>query len=477
MKFRLLLLLLLLPLLWIGIDNSHDWGDDFAQYLLQAKNMVSDLPQTNSKLVFAEGELPYAIVAYPVGFPCILAPLYSISGLYIPPYLYLNTAFLILTSLLFFDYLKRFFDVKTSLLITIFFSYNIISILLKSEILSEFPFTFVLIAIVFLLKADRQKSFLWIGILGGILISIRVSGLVILPAIFFWILIMEKQVELPKKLLRFGIFLSLSVAVFLTLNTIIFDIDIRNFFTFYTSQFESNRMMVPSNFFAFFEKFSAVFLPNFKSALITIPVIGIIVTGYFNKLKERQPAEWIFIFYLLLIVFYPYSSSGLRFIYPVLPFILIYFVKGFQIFCKLLLSNDRSFAILTIIFGCSIVISAKVLNFLPKNDGPYATDARSALNFIRKETPKDAIVLFSRARAMNLYGNRKSTFLIQNKNESNNFEILKKLNCDYILYADERSGAFNQSLQDFLIVNKSEFDTIYKVDRYLLLKMKDPVLP
>ncbi len=476
MKSKLLPVLLFLPLFWIGINNSHDWGDDYAQYLLQARNLIEGRAQTNNDLVFAEGQLPYAIIAYPVGFPILLAPVYSFYQLNIPPFLILNSVFLLLTSLLLFDYLKRTFDIRTSLLIALFFSYNIISILLKSEILSEFPFTFVLLTIIYLLKTDHRKSFLWAGILGGILISIRISGLVLFPAILFWLLIMQRQMSIQKRVLDFGIFFSLAVAVFLLLNTLLFNIEISNFFSFYAGQFESNRMMVPSNFFAFFEKFSAVFLPNFKSVLITIPVVTIIVAGFFNKMRERQPSEWLFIFYLFLIAFYPYSSSGLRFIYPVLPFILIYFVKGFQIIYRFIFSNDRSFTVLTIIMCCSIIISIKVLNSLPKPDGPYSSDARSVLSYIRKEIPEDAIVLFSRARAMNLYGERKSTFLIQNKNEEQNFSILKKLNCNYILYADERSGAFNQSLQDFLIVNQTEFDTIYKVDRYLLLKMKVPSL-
>ena len=106
MKFRLLLVLLLLPLFWIGISNSHDWGDDYAQYLLQSKNLIENRPQTNSDLVFAEGQLPYAIIAYPVGFPALLAPVYATFKLSISPYLYLNTLILILSAILLFDYLK-----------------------------------------------------------------------------------------------------------------------------------------------------------------------------------------------------------------------------------------------------------------------------------------------------------------------------------------------------------------------------------
>ena len=124
MKNRLLLFLFLLPLLWVGTSNSHDWGDDFSQYLLQAKNLIQDRPQTNQELVFAEGELPYAIVAYPVGFPILLAPFFDYFGLYIPPYLLLNAFFIILTTLFLFDYLKSSFDIKYSFCISPRIFYN-----------------------------------------------------------------------------------------------------------------------------------------------------------------------------------------------------------------------------------------------------------------------------------------------------------------------------------------------------------------
>lgn len=142
MKNRLLLFLFLLPLLWIGTSNSHDWGDDFSQYLLQAKNLAQDRPQTNQELVFAEGELPYAIVAYPVGFPILLAPFFDYFGLYIPPYLLLNAFFIILTTLFLFDYLKRSFDIKYSFLIAILFAYNLISLVLKKRSCRNFPSRF-----------------------------------------------------------------------------------------------------------------------------------------------------------------------------------------------------------------------------------------------------------------------------------------------------------------------------------------------
>ncbi|MBK6989486.1 MAG: hypothetical protein IPH33_15385 [Bacteroidetes bacterium] len=212
-------------------------------------------------------------------------------------------------------------------------------------------------------------------------------------------------------------------------------------------------------------------MPPLQSTLWTILLIIIILTGYYKKFKEGRLAEWFFIFYLLLIIVYPYASSGLRFIYPVLPFLIIYLVKGIQTIYHFITSKEKSFQLLTIIFqflcsypfGCSFHYQPGWALF---NRCSFCIESHT-----NKHSGK-CYCTFLRARALNLYAERKSTFLIQHKSEQENLAILKKLQCDYILYADERSGAFNQSLQDFLIINKSDYDTIYKVDRFLLLKMK-----
>ncbi|MCX6274981.1 MAG: hypothetical protein NTV09_07220, partial [Bacteroidetes bacterium] len=69
----LLLTGLLLPLFYINVKDSHDWGDDFAQYFIQARNILEHRPQTDNGLVFDKQAGEYALQAYPVGFPLILA--------------------------------------------------------------------------------------------------------------------------------------------------------------------------------------------------------------------------------------------------------------------------------------------------------------------------------------------------------------------------------------------------------------------
>src|SRR5690242_710038 len=94
-RFRSLLFLFIVPLLFINIKSSHDWGDDFAQYLIQARNIVEHRPQTENNLILDEQNGAFAVKAYPVGFPLLLAPIYALKGLDIKYYFIVNSLLLI----------------------------------------------------------------------------------------------------------------------------------------------------------------------------------------------------------------------------------------------------------------------------------------------------------------------------------------------------------------------------------------------
>ena len=71
--------LLCLPVLFINIKDTHDWGDDPAQYIHQAKNIVDGKPQSETGYIFNEDNF-LDPKAYPVGFPLLLAPVYCFFG-------------------------------------------------------------------------------------------------------------------------------------------------------------------------------------------------------------------------------------------------------------------------------------------------------------------------------------------------------------------------------------------------------------
>ena len=184
---KLLCILLLLPLLHINIRDSHNWGDDFAQYLMQARNIVEGKSQKDNGLVFDSRSGEYALQAYPVGFPLLLAPVYHQSGLSIRPYLLLLSAMLLVLGFLLFHYLKNEFGAVSALALVLLFIYNPWTLQLKTEILSEIPFTLFLFVLILFYSSIRKNPSTWkywiAGLLCGWIASIRAVGWISIPAI------------------------------------------------------------------------------------------------------------------------------------------------------------------------------------------------------------------------------------------------------------------------------------------------------
>lgn len=472
MRFRLLLFLLLLPLIWINVGATHDWGDDFAQYLIQAKNLTTGKPQTENGLVFPSGELPYALQAYPIGFPLLLAPIFTFFQLQIQPYLILNGILLIMLCILSFEYSKKYFDTRKALLIALLIGYNLFSLLLKEEILSEFAFTVALMGVFLLLKKDGRDAgkndFVKAALLTGFLISIRFAGVVILPAVI-GCLLMWKWQNKRERLMNGLIFSLIAVGLFLILNVLLFDIGLTHFIEFYGRQFAANNLKVDNTFSHLLSQLPAIFFPFAQAKVVSYFILGIILIGLIGRLDKVEISDGFFLLYILLLITYPYSDASFRFLFPVVPLLIIYFFSGAQKILEFISSKKSAFVFLTIITGISILFSLKYNFDQPIADGPYSKDARAAFAFIRKNVPPNEVVLFSRARAMVVYGNHPSTFLTQHKTPEENFELLLRSKCRTILFADERSGAYNESLAEFITAKKSSYDTLFHDNRYTLL--------
>ena len=65
------------------LTRGHEWGDDFASYIMQAKSILNGKSQEfvehNAFTIFKSSS-QIGPVAYPWGYPLILAPMYAIKG-------------------------------------------------------------------------------------------------------------------------------------------------------------------------------------------------------------------------------------------------------------------------------------------------------------------------------------------------------------------------------------------------------------
>ena len=172
--------LLFVPLFFVNIKKTHDWGDDFAQYITQAKNIVESLPQAAGGYI-SNPDYFLGPTVYPVGFPLLLSAMYLFTGNDIQSFQYLITACLFLMCITLFVFYKKYFSSITSLCLLLVFIYNPLIVSFKTEVISDIPFTLLLIVCVIIYRNFEKNILLFsilLGIGGGILISVRNIGLV-----------------------------------------------------------------------------------------------------------------------------------------------------------------------------------------------------------------------------------------------------------------------------------------------------------
>src|SRR5918996_2866703 len=81
------LLLIILISLVIGastLSRGHQWGDDFAWYILQAKSILNGTTNEFMEIsAFTNGQSTTHLgpLAYPWGYPLILVPVYAVKGI------------------------------------------------------------------------------------------------------------------------------------------------------------------------------------------------------------------------------------------------------------------------------------------------------------------------------------------------------------------------------------------------------------
>ncbi len=188
-----IVLALLLPLLFINIKNSHDWGDDFAQYIHQAQNILIGQSQNNTGYIYNDN---YFIgpTAYPTGFPLLLAVFSKFSDDNLMSLNKLISLFWMLGCFVGFLFFRKHFSYLTALITTLIIAYNPMMIQFKTEILSDLPFMFFSLLSLYLI--DKEEK-LWLAIATGLLIAftvhIRSIGFILLGVLIVYKLLNTRK--------------------------------------------------------------------------------------------------------------------------------------------------------------------------------------------------------------------------------------------------------------------------------------------
>lgn len=191
---------------------GHDWGDDFALYIHQAKGLVTgnagEVAALNRYTVNESGWNSFSPLIYPWGFPILIAPIVAVWGVN-----YAKLKFFIICTFLGFLFclyrlvLRRTGPLGATLVVALLGS-SVWYVGFTASVLSDFPY--LLFAMLTLLWVDRVRTrgliegegvrdLVILGFLIAFSYSIRREGLALLAALFTM-----QAVAITPRLVRLG---------------------------------------------------------------------------------------------------------------------------------------------------------------------------------------------------------------------------------------------------------------------------------
>ncbi|MEM5777155.1 MAG: hypothetical protein QXJ06_01775 [Candidatus Aenigmatarchaeota archaeon] len=460
-------------------------------YIAQARsiveNSIDNLIEQQKFLEQYSSEL-HGPFLYPWGFPILLVPVYKNFGLNILAmkfYIFLFFIGSLFIMFFLFDELNE----KYRLLLVSMFAFNPVFFYFKENILSDIPFLFFSLFGMFLIKRfiiekrfliNENISFFLLGFVMFFTYYIRLQGAILFFVFFIchyknyvkalslehWKFIKEKYLHLVPYL-AFVFCLNISRNIFsesfryfseVFLNQDIFE-TIKNNIVYYA--------ILPSEFFS-----SKTLLK-----LIYIVTIPFAFYGFVVNVKKEYFFTLFVILNQLVLLSFPYTTQGIRYIFIILPYYIYYFIKGFikfkEINFKLPYKKwiiNFMHILLVLLIGSYLLRDMNYIwktyrdNFKTAEEGPYSKDASEMISFIKNNTKEDDKVVFFKPRALRLYTNR-TTIVNYNLDEITKYKFKYVVVYRYDFEKDNRIKFINN------IERSNLFMKIFNNDNYIIYEL------
>lgn len=461
-----LLLLLLLPLAYIEVKNTHDWGDDFAAYIGQANSILrGDRFFDTGFVVNAEKpDIPYVSV----GWTLMLLPVVAIFGdslLVLSMYM---SIFLIGIGILVYMLGRFYFAPYISFLLSLLFVYNPLILSFKQEVLSDIPFMFFFLLFLFLLhkiKSLRLGTIFLLMIVFFTAFITRPMAIVLLP-----VFVLTYRYDIIKVFLSLVLFVSLFGILKFTLLS-----GTQNNIHFYIQHFGLDNVgyMLQaqlSHIISFFN--GGIELHSYRLMSGAIPLI--LLVCFFRK-SMWQNKIWLSCFlYFLLILFWKDDKQGFRYILSILPlisFIVVDFLCEVSSHFKL-----KTYWLASILTFQMIIFFPGIFHHInnTKNSdwGVNSNGAKGLFQFVNQN--KNETYVFAKPRVLCMHSKIKAMYPIVFYDDiNNNFEAHFKYKASIFISSKKQdSETYNPAFENLLSQHSNKISAVWENEDFIAYKSK-----
>lgn len=408
------------------LTRGHPWWDDFASYVMQARAiLVWDMDEFVRRNAFTvqNSSYPPGPVAYPWGYPLLLAPVVALFGIHPLALKLVGVVFYALFLVVFYLLARTRLTEGESLLLTGVLAVNPMLLLANDLILSDIPFLAVSTLAVLLIEWRGRGSSTEayrdpvLGALIFLAAFLRTNGILLFIPLIVSLLLFHWP-DWKTALRRFLPPL-IAFAVLFIAASLVFPNGQDSYLSHF-SMFNLPRLWDNFLFYLWLPSWSFNEIP---AGAVFYPLLAISLLISVAAHWKRDLAIHAYSLATLgLFILWP-ERQGLRFIYPALPFLFLFAFDGMKLALERFPPRWQGSAhrIVTGFWGLLLLLSLGTSTWLAYGNlaagreinGPFDEFSYDLYEFIRDETPADAVIVFVRPRAMRLFTNRDS-FMTEN---------------------------------------------------------------
>jgi hypothetical protein len=428
---------LLLGLIVIGsgpvssrlLDRGHNWGDDFAAYVMQAQSLVQgNMDEFVRRSAFTTELSPVTLglTTYPWGFPLMLAPVYAARGLDFLAFKLVLTACYMAFLVPFFLLARTRLDPPESLLLTAFLAFNLHLLRAQNELYSDLPFLLWSTLSLWLIEvhvnaAAPSRTPAWTGIFIGLTIFMaaftRFNGLLLFVPLAVAQIMQARAPStarfsfgaLGRHAIPYAVFGGLYALQAALLPSVLGGLQYA---------FDDLSPLLVLHHLLYYLIQPRDLLQ--ESGLGAVAVYAPMLTFFIIRLIASRRSDAALLLYALATwLFYSLYPpiQGPRFIYPLLPVFFIFTLDGMQAAIRRLLPRWPRAAATAIylpwaaLAALSLVVSVRDARENLAADrltleGPLSPAATALFDFVRDSTAADSVIVFYKPRAMRLFTDR-----------------------------------------------------------------------
>jgi hypothetical protein len=470
------ILTLVLPIIlcFSLLKEGHNWGDDFCLYINQAKSInngsISLLKSNNEFSIINSSFHTFSPIVAPWGFPILLSPVFKVFGMNILAFKVLIIVFFGLFLHLSFLLMRKGLGNMISMLTIIFMATNYGYIFHTNSVLTEFPFLAFSLGSLLLIKKYKSGNF---KIVKVIILSltiffafmIRSEGILLavcLAATLIRQYFIRNDFSLTKKLIWI-----ISPFILLIIYYGIYSLLFPSGFGSHVDDRSLITMASVIDNFKFYQAQLGIFLNPDMPEFATIAIEFIFILGLIHRFKEDFEISIYLLLLLVTFLFWPFHEPRYLFIFS--PFLLYFIIQGIKEF--LTFSFKKNFQIVHLALFAVITLNVyKIYNVAVSKsnnliEGPETKEAQQMFSFVKNETPHESTVVFFRARAMTLYGERKAAMIFWNDWE----QLVEK--GDYIVLHKEMGAYCQMPVEDPFFRSmsfKKQYDTVFDNSKFIV---------